>query len=72
MKRKNEEELVEELVEAAKHLLDQFPETDLGYPSAMVDYEGEWVEGVVDDQVVWALNNLREKLEALDESQAKN
>lgn len=72
VKRKNEEELIDELIEAIKHLIDQFPESDLGYPTAQVDYEGDQVEGHLDDQTVWAIENVKEKLDELEAAQTSN
>jgi hypothetical protein len=66
------EELVDELIEAVNHLIEQFPESDLGYPTAMVDYYGEWVEGHIEEHVAFAIDQVRDKIAELEKARGAN
>lgn len=59
------EDTVNELVEAIEYLLEQFPESDLGYPTIQIDWEGDMVEGHVDDATMWALDQVKTKIAEL-------
>jgi hypothetical protein len=69
---KRDEELVQELIEAVKHLAEQFPESDLGYPTVQVNYEGDWIEGHIDDSLIWALERVQDLIEEFEKFQERN